>query len=298
MAWLTRPVDGIGDVGVVIVPPLGYEYWSSHRTLRTLAERLAQNGCLALRFDFDGTGDSAGDQWDPARLEAWQSNIGQAAGRPARVGRHQAGRHRAAHRRHAGPDAGRGGRRRCRRRLGAGRTGKPLRPRAAVARSCRARNAGAPRAGRRRAGGLRLLGGDAGRAWGHRRWEHCRIAPPRGCWSSTEATSRPAPPILDRLRALGVEPDHIVREGAELFLDQPTEYATVPDGIVDEITGVGRFERGLRSGGGRAGAPDHRDDRLAGRDCRGGGRGTRQAWASSASSPGRRPASPGAPWSG
>ena len=79
MSWLTQPADGIGDVGVVIVPPLGYEYWSSHRTLRTLAERLAQNGCLALRFDFDGTGDSAGDQWDPARLEAWQRNIGQAA---------------------------------------------------------------------------------------------------------------------------------------------------------------------------------------------------------------------------
>ena len=79
MAWLTRPTDGVGEVGVVIVPPVGYEYWSSHRSLRTLAERLAQNGCLALRFDFDGTGDSAGDQWDPARLEAWQRNIGQAA---------------------------------------------------------------------------------------------------------------------------------------------------------------------------------------------------------------------------
>ena len=52
-------------MGVVIVPPVGYEYWSSHRTLRTLAERLAGQGCCALRFDFDGTGDSAGDQWDP-----------------------------------------------------------------------------------------------------------------------------------------------------------------------------------------------------------------------------------------
>ena len=41
-----------------VLPPVGYEYWSSHRSLRTLAERLAQNGCLALRFDFDGTGDS------------------------------------------------------------------------------------------------------------------------------------------------------------------------------------------------------------------------------------------------
>ena len=41
--------------------------------------------------------------------------------------------------------------------------------------------------------------------------------------------------VLDRLRALEVEPDHAVRTGTNLFLDHPTEYATVPDGIVDEI---------------------------------------------------------------
>ena len=67
MSWLTAPGGGASSVGVVIVPPIGYEYWSSHRTLRTLAERLAEQGCSRLRFDFDGTGDSAGDQWDPAR---------------------------------------------------------------------------------------------------------------------------------------------------------------------------------------------------------------------------------------
>src|ERR1700734_1110922 len=79
MSCVTAPVRGTGPVGAVIVPPVGYEYMSSHRTLRPLAERLAQQGCAALRFDFDGTGDSAGDQWDPVRMQAWQRNIGQAA---------------------------------------------------------------------------------------------------------------------------------------------------------------------------------------------------------------------------
>ncbi len=79
MSWLTAPVGSSSSVGVVIVPPIGYEYWSSHRTLRTLAERLAGRGCCALRFDFDGTGDSAGDQWDPARVRAWLNGVDHAA---------------------------------------------------------------------------------------------------------------------------------------------------------------------------------------------------------------------------
>jgi len=57
LSWLTTPAEGTGSVGVVVVPPIGYELWSSHRTLRTLAERLAGQGCSVLRFDFDGTGD-------------------------------------------------------------------------------------------------------------------------------------------------------------------------------------------------------------------------------------------------
>ncbi len=62
-----------------MVPPVGYEYWNSHRTLRTLAERLAEGGCRVLRFDLDGLGDSAGDQWDAGRLEAWRSSVDHAA---------------------------------------------------------------------------------------------------------------------------------------------------------------------------------------------------------------------------
>ena len=193
MAWLTRPAQGIGDVGVVIVPPVGYEYWSSHRTLRTLAERLAENGCLALRFDFDGTGDSGGDQWDPARLEAWRSEYRTSRGRPARVGRHQAGRHRAALRRHARPDAGRGGRGRCGRRLGAGRPGEPLRQGAAVARVLPCPNRLIFRRG---PASCRRASSSRRRRWPDSvpsTWEPCRIVPPRRCWLSTGTTSRQAP---------------------------------------------------------------------------------------------------------
>ncbi len=75
MSWLTTPVEGPASVGVLVVPPVGYEYWNSHRTLRTLAERLAEGGCRVLRFDLDGLGDSAGDQWDASRLEAWRGSV-------------------------------------------------------------------------------------------------------------------------------------------------------------------------------------------------------------------------------
>jgi pimeloyl-ACP methyl ester carboxylesterase len=41
--------------------------------------------------------------------------------------------------------------------------------------------------------------------------------------------------LLDRLDGLGVAKDHVVGRGSEMMLDQPTEYATVPNDIIDEI---------------------------------------------------------------
>lgn len=75
LGWLSVPPTGAGDSGVLVLPPVGYPYWSAHRTLRVLAERLAAAGHLALRIDYDGTGDSAGDQWDPDRLAAWRESV-------------------------------------------------------------------------------------------------------------------------------------------------------------------------------------------------------------------------------
>ncbi len=60
---------------VVLCNPLGYEAMSAHRTLRHLAERLADAGFPALRFDYQGTGDSAGHSGDPDRIATWIGDI-------------------------------------------------------------------------------------------------------------------------------------------------------------------------------------------------------------------------------
>jgi pimeloyl-ACP methyl ester carboxylesterase len=57
------------------VPPFGREDICAHRTLRHLAEDAACAGFIALRFDLDGTGDSAGDDTDPDRIESWVASI-------------------------------------------------------------------------------------------------------------------------------------------------------------------------------------------------------------------------------
>jgi dienelactone hydrolase len=77
--WLYRPdAPAPNGVGVVIVPPFGYEAICAHRTLKHLAEDIAGAGFTALRFDLDGTGDSAGDDTDADRMDAWLASIGNA----------------------------------------------------------------------------------------------------------------------------------------------------------------------------------------------------------------------------
>jgi uncharacterized protein len=58
----------------VLCYPWGQEYIRAHRSMRRLANMLAATGRDALRFDYFGTGDSAGDMID-ADLAGWESDI-------------------------------------------------------------------------------------------------------------------------------------------------------------------------------------------------------------------------------
>ena len=76
--WVHRPNDGRARAGVVLCPPFGRDYLQGHYALRRLAVHLEAYGFFVLRFDYDGTGDSAGDSRDPGRVEAWLASTGAA----------------------------------------------------------------------------------------------------------------------------------------------------------------------------------------------------------------------------
>jgi pimeloyl-ACP methyl ester carboxylesterase len=75
-AWLhhCEARSSVGH-GVILCPPVGYEQIHSHRSLRHLADALAQAGFGVLRFDYHGTGDSAGIDEDADRHSTWLANI-------------------------------------------------------------------------------------------------------------------------------------------------------------------------------------------------------------------------------
>jgi pimeloyl-ACP methyl ester carboxylesterase len=74
--WYHPPSGpAVRATGIVLCPPFGVEYVLSHRTYRHLAERLGEAGFPTLRFDYHGTGDSAGDQRDPDRIRTWRLDI-------------------------------------------------------------------------------------------------------------------------------------------------------------------------------------------------------------------------------
>lgn len=79
--WL-HPASGPAATGrgVVLCSPYGYEAICAHRGLRQLAGELAAAGMPVLRFDYPGTGDSAGDE-APDRLPDWLDGIEAAADR-------------------------------------------------------------------------------------------------------------------------------------------------------------------------------------------------------------------------
>jgi alpha-beta hydrolase superfamily lysophospholipase len=69
---LHRPdASRASGLGVVLVPPHGVEALAATKSLRILAESLAERGHAVLRFDLPGTADSLGSDSDPGRLDAW-----------------------------------------------------------------------------------------------------------------------------------------------------------------------------------------------------------------------------------
>lgn len=77
LRWLHQPAEEVPqrDTGVVICNPFGYEALSAHRSIRHVAAEAAARGFPALRFDYDGTGDSAGDDLDGDRWAAWRASV-------------------------------------------------------------------------------------------------------------------------------------------------------------------------------------------------------------------------------
>jgi pimeloyl-ACP methyl ester carboxylesterase len=68
------------STAVLLCNPFGEEASRSHRIYRVLATQLERAGYAALRFDYSGTGDSAGEARD-ATIDAWLDDIATAAER-------------------------------------------------------------------------------------------------------------------------------------------------------------------------------------------------------------------------
>jgi alpha-beta hydrolase superfamily lysophospholipase len=84
--WVHQPGDGLSRGTAVLCQPLLREYISAHYTFRMLAEALAARGITAIRFDYDGAGDSAGTDDDPGRIDAAVASIGHAVALARRLG--------------------------------------------------------------------------------------------------------------------------------------------------------------------------------------------------------------------
>lgn len=70
-----RPVQKRREpLAVLVCNPLGQEYVRCHRMLRTLADRLQRSGISCLRFDYYGTGDSAGAD-EESLLSGWSVDL-------------------------------------------------------------------------------------------------------------------------------------------------------------------------------------------------------------------------------
>ena len=83
--WYHAAQGAARGLGVVLCRPIGYEAMCTYQTYAQLADTLAQAGFDVLRFDYEGTGDSAGTDADPKRVNAWVESIVRACGELRRL---------------------------------------------------------------------------------------------------------------------------------------------------------------------------------------------------------------------
>jgi alpha-beta hydrolase superfamily lysophospholipase len=71
LGFVHVPAGGRARGAVVLCPSIGKEHIVSYRGLRLAAQKLCDAGLLVVRFDYPGTGDSLGEQTDPAAVRRW-----------------------------------------------------------------------------------------------------------------------------------------------------------------------------------------------------------------------------------
>ena len=69
------PESGFARAGVIVCPPFGRDYQNANYTLRCLGDEMTARGFCTLRFDYDGTGDSAGTGNETQRVRSWLDSI-------------------------------------------------------------------------------------------------------------------------------------------------------------------------------------------------------------------------------
>ena len=73
--WWHLPIGREARATVVMAPGLARERLAADYSWRLLASSLADAGFAVLRFDFTGTGDSAGDARDPDLVQRWHEDV-------------------------------------------------------------------------------------------------------------------------------------------------------------------------------------------------------------------------------